>query len=46
MNKNMKFEEAIAELERTVKALEDGKMRGTVSSAVVASYEKTLKLGK
>ena len=29
-----------------VKALEDGKMRGTVSSAVVASYEKTLKLGK
>ena len=29
-----------------VKALEDGKMRGTVSGAVVASYEKTLKLGK
>ena len=29
-----------------VKALEDGKMRGTVSGAVVAAYEKTLKLGK
>ena len=29
-----------------VKTLEDGKMRGTVSGAVVASYEKTLKLGK
>ena len=29
-----------------VKALEDGKMRGTVSGAVVASYEKTVKLGK
>ena len=29
-----------------VKALEDGKMRGTVTGAVVASYEKTLKLGK
>jgi pyrroline-5-carboxylate reductase len=29
-----------------VKALEDGKLRGTVSGAVVASYEKTLKLGK
>ncbi len=29
-----------------VKALEDGRMRGTVSGAVVASYEKTLKLGK
>ena len=29
-----------------VKALEDGKMRGTVAGAVVASYEKTLKLGK
>ena len=29
-----------------VKALEDGKMRGTVSGAVVASYEKTLRLGK
>ena len=29
-----------------VKALEDGKMRGTVSGAVIASYEKTLKLGK
>ena len=29
-----------------VKALEDGKMRGVVSGAVVASYEKTLKLGK
>ena len=29
-----------------VKALEDGKMRGTVTGAVVASYEKTVKLGK
>ena len=29
-----------------VKALEDGKLRGTVSGAVVASYEKTVKLGK
>ena len=29
-----------------VKALEDGKLRGTVSGAVMASYEKTLKLGK
>ena len=29
-----------------VKALEDGKLRGTVSGAVVAAYEKTLKLGK
>ena len=29
-----------------VKALEDGKLRATVSGAVVASYEKTLKLGK
>ena len=29
-----------------VKALEDGKIRGTISGAVVASYEKTLKLGK
>ena len=29
-----------------VKALENGAMRGTVSGAVVASYEKTLKLGK
>ncbi len=29
-----------------VKALEDGKMRGTVSGAVIAAYEKTLKLGK
>jgi len=28
-----------------VKALEDGAMRGTVSSAVVAAYQKTLKLG-
>jgi pyrroline-5-carboxylate reductase len=29
-----------------VKALEDGKMRGTVMEAVIASYEKTVKLGK
>ena len=29
-----------------VKALEDGKMRGVVSGAVVKAYEKTLKLGK
>ena len=29
-----------------VKALEDGAMRGVVSGAVVASYQKTLKLGK
>lgn len=29
-----------------VKALEDGRMRGTVAGAVVSSYEKTLKLGK
>ena len=29
-----------------VKALEDGAMRGVVSGAVVASYQKTLKLGR
>ncbi len=29
-----------------VKALEDGAMRGVVSGAVVAAYQKTLKLGK
>ena len=29
-----------------VKALEDGKMRGTIMEAVIASYEKTVKLGK
>lgn len=41
MNKDMKFEEAIAELEKTVKALEDG---NTPLDKALELYEKGIAL--
>lgn len=41
MNKDMKFEEAIAELERTVKALEDG---NTPLDKALELYERGIAL--